>query len=235
MNFKNGCLICGDELVYSNKNKLENCFYCKKEFETSVVCKQQHFVCDTCHSLSALDLIEEFCNHTEIYDPIELATILMRNEKIKMHGPEHHFLIVAVLLTSYYLHLNEKNLLKEKLIIGRKRAEKIPGGYCGTHGSCGAGIGTGIFISLITNANSLSGKEWQWANLITSKSLYAIAMLGGPRCCKRDVFLSIAETIQFLKSELNISLPHKEKISCEFNKFNKECLHQKCPYYSESF
>jgi hypothetical protein len=31
-----------------------------------------------------------------------MALNLMKNPQIKMHGPEHHFLVPAVLLAAYY-------------------------------------------------------------------------------------------------------------------------------------
>ncbi len=54
---KKGCLICGWELVYGLSEKLE-CFYCYRTYEANVKCIDGHFVCDTCHSLPANDLIE---------------------------------------------------------------------------------------------------------------------------------------------------------------------------------
>jgi hypothetical protein len=49
-----------------------------------------------------VDLIESFCVSSKSEDPIELGLILMRNLIVKMHGPEHHFLVPAVPLTAYY-------------------------------------------------------------------------------------------------------------------------------------
>jgi hypothetical protein len=80
-----------------------------------VECRNGHFVCDECHRLSANDLVESFCVNSNSKEPMELATVLMNSPKLQMHGPEHHFLVPAVLLTTYY---NIKGDRKEKI---RKR------------------------------------------------------------------------------------------------------------------
>lgn len=148
-----------------------------------------------------------------------------------MHGPEHHFLVPAVILKCYYNVTNQENLLNDKIKKARKRAELIPGGFCGSHGNCGAGVGTGIAISIITGSTPTSKNEWQLSNLMTSKSLLAIALAGGPRCCKRDVYLGILEAIAFIKEKFNVTIPLTENIRCEFSFLNKECLHNNCKFY----
>ena len=62
----------------------------------------------------------------------------------------------------------------------RNRGAQVPGGICGLWGTCGAAVSTGIFVSLITGASPLSGKEWGLCNEMTSRSLGAIAKTGGP-------------------------------------------------------
>lgn len=101
LNPKTGCLVCGKELVYGKTEKMEY-FYCHKIYESNVRCEAGHFVCDKCHSSSANELIENFCIATKLENPLEIALILMKNPKIKMHGPEHHFLVPASLLAAYY-------------------------------------------------------------------------------------------------------------------------------------
>ena len=172
--------------------------------------------------------LKKFCLKTEKTDPIEMAITIMKNGKIKMHGPEHHFLIPAVLLAVYYNKLNDFQNKKKKIEIAKKRASNISGGFCGFYGNCGAGVGTGIFISLITDATPLSKKEWKLSNMMTSKSLYSIAYNGGPRCCKRNTFLSIIEALDFLKQNFNFELPEADNLICEFSSNNKECLQREC-------
>ena len=150
-----------------------------------------------------------------------------------MHGPEHHFLVPAVLLTAYYNTLRiSENRRREGLKKARERAEKVLGGFCGFYGDCGAAVGTGIMISVITGATPLSKQEWRLCNLMTAKSLLTIANHGGPRCCKRNSFLAIAEAVQFLKEYLGTTVPVNTTFLCEFSSLNKECLAEECPFHN---
>jgi hypothetical protein len=227
---KSGCVVCGEELVYGKNEKME-CFYCKKVFDSNVKCKDGHYVCDKCHSMPANDLIETYCISSQLEDPLELALILMRNQQVKMHGPEHHFLVPAVLLTTYYNTQKDQKNKKQKIREARSKSSKILGGFCGSHGDCGAAVGTGIFISLVTDSTPLSTKEWKLSNLMTARSLLTIANHGGPRCCKRTTFLAINEAVDFLKENFGITMKINRKLACEFTDLNKECLKKKCPYY----
>jgi hypothetical protein len=229
---RSGCLVCGKELVYSDSLGMLTCFYCGKEFPATVACPEGHFVCDACHETGAMDLIEEFCSRTEIRDPVKIANILMRNPKVTMHGPEHHFLVPAALLAAYYNVTGDEPSLKQKKIrIARARASQVPGGFCGSHGNCGAAVGTGIFISLITGATPLSNKEWQLSNMVTARSLEVIAIHGGPRCCKRNTYFAIAEAARFLKEIMNTPIRVPERFTCGFNQHNRECLKTDCIFF----
>jgi len=227
---KRGCLVCGEELVYPKTGKLE-CFYCHHVYDSNASCRNGHFVCDKCQYLLANELIENFSMASRLEDPLELALILMRKPQIEMHGPEHHFLVPAVLLVSYY-NIKKDYVEKElKIKEAKIRASNILAEFCGFCGDCGAAVGTGIFISLITNSTPLSTYEWRLCNLMTSKSLFTIANHGGPRCCKRNTFLAIIETVNFLKENFGIAMKINENIKCEFKDLNKECLKQNCPFY----
>lgn len=233
MNEKTGCLVCGSDLKYLKNRTKTECYYCGKNFETLVTCKDGHFVCDSCHSLSADDFIEKITIKSKETDPLNLAVEIMKNQKIKMHGPEHHFLVPAVLIAVYYNIKKQYNTKKEKIKEARKRAEKILGGFCGSHGVCGAAVGTGIFLSIITGSTPLSNKEWKLSNQITSKSLEKIAFHGGPRCCKRNTLLAILGAVSFVKQKLNVEIPTDENIICQFQDLNKECIKDRCPFYSD--
>ena len=232
MENKFNCLICGEEIMYTpEKSEVMQCFYCGKKFTSNTKCKNSHYVCDSCHSKDAYEIIMNYCIESTEINPVKMAKVLMKHPSIKMHGPEHHFLIPAVLISSYY---NKKELFimkKEKLQEAAKRAKNVLGGFCGLYGSCGAGIGTGIFISIVTGATPLSKEEWKLSNLMTSKSLYHIAENGGPRCCKRDSFIAINEAIDFCKKNLNVDLEKETEIQCEFNKYNTQCIQNLCPFF----
>jgi len=231
MDYKTNCIVCGRDLIYEERSNRRECYSCKKVYESNVRCINGHFICDGCHSLPANDLIKQFCIVSDLKDPIGMALILMRNQKIKMHGPEHHFLVPAVLLSCYYNVKNDGKKKREKIEEAEKRAKNILGGFCGFYGNCGAGVGTGVFISLITDATPLSKHEWRLSNMMTSKGLFTIANVGGPRCCKRNTFLSIIEAVNFLDENFGVRLSIDKNLRCEFSSLNKECLQDGCPFY----
>lgn len=64
---------------------------------------------------------------------------------------------------------------------------------------------------------------------MTAKSLDAIGSVGGPRCCKRDSYLSILSAIDFVKEHFGVEM-EKSEIVCEFSAKNNQCLGKRCPF-----
>ncbi|MRR54244.1 MAG: SAM-dependent methyltransferase [Deltaproteobacteria bacterium] len=234
MTHQSGCLLCGAELEYFAEHRSFSCHFCGTTASGNVHCVNGHYICDSCHRGSAQDVIESACINSEARDPVSLAETLMKHPAMNMHGPEHHFLVPAVLLSTY---AEMKDLPKEEkaglIRKARQRSEDVKGGFCGLHGACGAGIGTGIFVSLITSATPLSTSERGLSNRMTAESLLNIARTGGARCCKRDSLLAIFTAVQFLEAEFGIVLPANREISCAFSHLNRECLESDCPFHQE--
>lgn len=230
---RNDCMICGEELIYFEDYKDAKCVYCHKIFKSNVQCMDGHYICDLCHSMDSIELIENYCIETNKINPIEMAIELMKNPSINMHGPEHHFLVPAVLLASYYNVLDKKEIKIEKLAIAKNRARDIKGGFCGFYGNCGAAVGTGIYISIASGATPLTKESWGLSNLMTGTALVSLAKIGGPRCCKRNLFVSIEEAVKFTDEHFTIKFYDYEKDSyiCSFKSRNRECLKSECPYY----
>lgn len=230
--YESGCIVCGKELIYSNKSEKRSCLFCKNQFESDVQCPDGHYICDHCHSSSSNDLIKRYCLTTQLTDPLEMAIEIAKFPGFKMHGPEHHFLVPAVLLAACW-NSNQMDIDKEELLTKAKnRADKVLGGFCGSHGSCGAGMGAGIFMSVLTGSTPLAKEPWRLSNMITSKALYQIALHGGPRCCKRDIFLSIQESVEFVnKNFAPLTLSCQKEIQCDFFGLNKQCLEKECPFF----
>jgi hypothetical protein len=210
-------LVCAAQLAYYTDARPFTCLLCGREFQSEVSCEQGHFICDSCHSTSANELIEKVCAQSESTQPVELAITLMKSPAVKMHGPEHHYLVPAVLLTTYYNKKGQPDEKAKKLRVAYQRAENVLGGFCGFYGACGAGVGTGIFISLITDSTPLSTETWGLANQITSESLARIAELGGPRCCKRDPFLALKSASEFVREHFSVTLPISDPLLCDFS------------------
>jgi hypothetical protein len=234
MTHRSGCLLCGADLEYFDEHRQLSCHFCGTTASGNAHCVNGHYICDGCHRGSAHDVIELACISSDARDPVVLAKTLMKHPSMNMHGPEHHFLVPAVLLATY---AEIKELPREEkaalICKARQRSEDIKGGFCGLHGACGAGIGTGIFVSLITAATPLSTSERGLSNRMTAESLLKIAQTGGARCCKRDSLLAIFTAVRFLESEFAILLPAREDIRCVFSHLNQECLEQSCPFHQK--
>ncbi|MFX1363760.1 MAG: DUF5714 domain-containing protein [Promethearchaeota archaeon] len=230
------CEICGKNLIYSIEKegyKALKCEFCGKIFNSNVYCEDGHYICDNCHSKGPIEIIERICEETKIKDPFELADVIMKHPKFKMYGPEHHVLTPAVILTALKnnnikkYNGNEITLFDIKEAI--RRASKIPGGWCGYYGSCGAGMGSGVAISIFTGATPATDYPRTLANQITSRSLSKIAD-NLEHCCKRSVRLSIFETLKFLKEIFQIELNYKYN-NCIFSDRNDKCEKVKCPIF----
>ncbi|PLX06619.1 MAG: SAM-dependent methyltransferase [Marinilabiliales bacterium] len=224
------CFICGAEIIYKSESELMKCDICGQEFESNAACANSHFVCDVCHQAEGVEFIENACLNSKEKDPFKLASLIMNHQSIKLHGPEHHFLVPAVMLTTYYNFIGDSDKIKPSLAKAKKRSANVLGGFCGFYGTCGAGMGNGIFLSIVLNSNPLSGDEYSTVNMITGKTLIKVAEAGGPRCCKRNTFIAMETAVEFLKQKFDLELPLSD-IKCKFSFAIKECKFTDCNYY----
>jgi hypothetical protein len=229
-----GCLLCGTELCYRETACEMDCALCGAHVLTSAACKEGHFVCDACHGASGRDLIERRCAATAQTDPIGLATELMRSPAIAMHGPEHHFLVPAVLLAAYDNSTGRTERRAADVQEARRRAEKVPGGFCGTHGNCGAAVGSGIFWSIVTGTTPLSDATWADCNAMTARTLLRIAEHGGPRCCKRDTYHALLQAMDEIRQlDPTTNWPPCPTPTCEHSDRNRQCLSDRCAFHPD--
>ena len=223
------CLVCGKPIIYFDKAKKMKCIMCHKTFESYASCEDGHFVCDECHAKKGIDRVMEECKNSTSKNPIVLLQKLMEDPYIYMHGPEHHVMVGAVLLTAYHNCGGEIDL-DEALEEIKQRGGQYPGGSCGLWGACGAAVSTGMFMSILTKATPLTGKSWRMSNEMTAKALEEIAKLGGPRCCKRNSFTAVKVAAEYVRENMGIVMELPEKILCDFSAENKQCLKKHCPY-----
>lgn len=230
------CEICGKNLIYATKlNDYKNlkCEFCNKLFKTNIYCEDNHYICDTCHSKGPLEVIEEICKTTEIKDPFKLADKIMKHPKFKIYGPEHHILTPVVILTilknNNIVKPNGKEITLLDIEEAIRRSSKISGGWCGFYGSCGAAMGSGVAISIFTNATPSTDIPRSLANAVTSRSLTKVAD-NLEHCCKRSLKLSLIETLKFLEEKFGITLNYLPN-NCPFSRINPKCIKQKCPIF----
>jgi len=166
--------------------------------------------------------------------PLGLLERAWGNDGFPMHCPEHHYLMPAVLLTVYRRLKNDnRSLLEENLKTAEERSRNVLPGFCGWYGACGAAVGSGIFLSLLTDTSPYSAETWGKVNLLTSECLRDIAEIGGPRCCKRVCFTALKTTASFMKTYFDLDIGELPKISCVYHSRNAECRKTLCPYYAE--
>ena len=224
---KEECLICKAPLVYLNEDIEMECAICHKKELSKTRCINGHYVCNECHT-QGIDSIFGVCFTTTSNNPVEIIQKMMELPFCHMHGPEHHIMVGAALLTAYKNAGGEIDLPKALLEM-KNRGQSVPGGACGFWGACGAGISSGMFISIISGSTPLAGAPFGLANRMTAKSLEAIGSVGGPRCCKRDSFLSTLVAIDFVKEHFGIEM-EKPEIICDYSARNNQCLGKKCPF-----
>jgi hypothetical protein len=228
-----GCLVCGRRLAYRTATEPMACALCGETRPGTARCTSGHFACDACHGGSAKDAIERLCRATESRDPVEIALQAMRHPAVKVHGPEHHFLVPAALLAAWCNARGEQDQKAARLAETRQRSDPVAGGFCGIQGACGAGIGAGIFVSVVTGATPLTGESRGLANQATAQALDLISRTGGARCCKRDGWLALLAAVRFARTRLGVSLEGVGP-SCEFGDRNPECLADDCPFHREA-
>ena len=221
------CLICKAPLEYLKEDIEMECAICHKKEMSKTRCVNGHYVCNDCH-MNGIDTIYQICMASDSKNPIEIIREMMDEPFCHMHGPEHHSMVGAALLTAYHNAGGDIDL-KEAIPEMIRRGKQVPGGVCGFWGACGAGISTGIFISIISGSNPLSTETWGLSNRMTSEALARIAEIGGPRCCKRDSYTAIMEAVRFVKEHFGIEM-ETGKTVCTHSRMNNQCIGSRCPY-----
>ena len=225
------CLICKSPLKYMNEDILMECAICKKTEYSKTQCVKGHYVCNECHT-QGIDSIFSVCLSENSKNPLEIINKMMKLPFCHMHGPEHHIMVGSALLTAYKNAGGDIDLEKA-LIEMKNRGSQVPGGSCGFWGACGAGISSGMFISIVTGSTPLKNESFGLSHKMTAKSLNAIGEIGGPRCCKRDSYLSILSAIDFVKENLDIEM-EKTEVTCNFSAQNNQCIRKRCKFYRYS-
>lgn len=176
------------------------------------------------------NFMKEECLNADTKDPIELISGIMKKEYISIHGPEHHILDGACFLAALH-NAGVKFDLNSALDQMIERGKKMPGATCGQWGVCGSASSIGAALSILHGTGPLSHNQYYKDNLLfVAGALSKIAEIGGPRCCKRNAFLSLSTAVDFVKGQYGIELP-KNKITCCFSGKNEQCIAVECPFF----
>ena len=198
------CLICGAPLEYLDEDVEMECELCRKKERSRTRCVNGHYVCSECH-MQGTDRLAGLCLRETSKNPAVILNRMMAMPFCHMHGPEHHIMVGMALLTAYR-NAGGKLDLKKALAEMNSRGRQVPGGACGFWGACGAGISTRMFVSIATGSTPLGEENFGLSHKMTSRALGAIGEVEGPRCCKRDSYLSILEAVDFAEEYLGISM-----------------------------
>jgi 7,8-dihydro-6-hydroxymethylpterin dimethyltransferase len=135
----NNCGVCAGPLVYTAESIAKTCSLCGKIARTNIYCPHGHYVCDACHSKNALEVLKQVLAASTTADPAAILEQVMGHPSVPMHGPEHHAIVPAAVVAAV---CNSGHPLPEEAVDKAiERASKVPGGWCGLYGDCGAAVG----------------------------------------------------------------------------------------------
>ena len=134
------CLICKAPLEYLVRDEDMECAICHKKESSKTRCVNGHYVCNDCHT-QGMDTIFGLCLAETSADTAAILRRMMDLSFCHMHGPEHHVMVGAALLTAYK-NAGGKLDLESALREMYSRGKEVPGGTCGPAAS-GAPAGRG--------------------------------------------------------------------------------------------
>lgn len=174
-------------------------------------------------------LIKSKIKQSKSKNPIEIAKSIMHEDFVSIHGPEHHFLDGAAFLAA--LKNSGANIdLDKSLEMLANRSIAMPGAMCGYWGICGSVASIWAALSIIDQTGPLSNdKPYSEHMKFASSVIEKMSEIGGPRCCKRNAFISIINGVSYVKEHYGIEM-ELEKVECEFSPLNQQCIKEKCPF-----
>jgi hypothetical protein len=173
-------------------------------------------------------VLREVLKSTTDTSPADILETVMCHPSVPMHGPEHHAMVPAIIVAAVKnagYHVPDGAVQN-----AMDRGARVPGGWCGFYGACGAAIGVGIAVSVLTEATPLTGKTRALANEATAFALSQM-LDGYPRCCKRASRKALDAAVEFLNTRMGITLSKGNKVECQYAGRNRECVRDDCDYY----
>lgn len=194
-------------------------------------------MCDDCHSSDALVFLDRMAESEKSTEPREIVEIAFRHPSFSFHGPEHHSLVPAAIMIA----MKNRGLKKsdgEPVTVdivrhGIRRGSKIPGGYCGYAGTCGACVGAGIAIALYLGSTPKRGPQRKEAHAATIAALTK-SEDGLVRCCKRATLYGISAAMEILRDDRGMDLGEIPQFgSCRSWEKNRDCAKEDCIFYPD--
>ena len=169
-------------------------------------------------------------------NPVEIAEKGLSHPSFKFHGPEHHGLVPAAILIALknrgVTRPNGEPITTQFIFDGINRGLKIPGGFCGYAGTCGACVGAGVATAIFLGSTPTKGVERTASQKATSAALY-LSQDGLRRCCKRVSYYGLTAAMNLLRDEYDIDLgPTPSLHSCKHSERNPDCVMEDCRFYT---
>jgi hypothetical protein len=222
------CIICGVPLVFREQAAAVHCAVCGKSYRIQTYCPGEHNICEGCRNLDTLAVTRLALEKTTSTSPSDILELLMSHPSVPMHGAEHHYFVPAAIVAAAR---NAGFAVREDAVEQAiDRGSRVPGGWCGYLGDCGAAVGMGIATSVLTMAGPLSGKNRTLAMRATSLALASICD-NDPRCCKKAARVTVDAAITYLHDNLGLNLGKGSVVVCRYPDRNKECALADCPYH----
>lgn len=176
--------------------------------------------------------IVQLCMQMKSTDPVEIFRKVIGEDFMRMHGPEHHVLDGACILTAYK-HAGGAIDLENALAKLMNEGLRMPGAACGLWGVCGAVTSIGAALAIIDGTGPLSSDgSWGSHMLYTSAALKRMGEVNGPRCCKRDAYIAMSEAVRFINENDAVKLRETVPV-CGLSDKNAQCIRERCPYYGK--
>lgn len=174
------------------------------------------------------ELIITECMKMRSTNPYDIFHALAQKDYVRIHGPEHHILDGACILTAFH---NAGGRIDLPAALQKLMTEglRMPGAACGLWGVCGAVTSIGAALAIIDGTGPLSTEDWGSHMEYTSAALARLAKTGGPRCCKRDAFTAMEQAVGYIQNRYGIVLT-LPPIQCDFSSRNAQCIGNRCPY-----
>ena len=167
------------------------------------------------------------CKQETSTNPLEIFMHISTMDFVAVHGPEHHVLIGASLITAYKNAGGNVNL-DATLQKMAQEGERMPVAMCGLWANCGAAPSIGAALSILEKTGYLNPADQHMET--TATALYKIGKLGTPRCCKRAGYISLLEAGKYLNQQGNVQLDVSMK-ECPFSAPTARCLQEACPFF----
>lgn len=222
------CAICDSPIIESYEGV---CTQCGKVGKLNV-CGSGHRICGTCSDNAAFEHIRKVCLESTSSNPYDVFMQIIDDGRVRMHDFKHHVAVGSALLAAHRnagTNIDLEFMLEEM----RKRGSRVPPGSCGLMGNCGAAVSVGTFLSILTGTTPYSEDTWGDVNLATAQCLIQLALIGGPRCCKRNSFIALKVGARIASEKFGSEMDIPEDPVCQMSKQNSECIKERCPFYGE--